>query len=130
MATLSIEHAAWTVADPPALADWYCRHLGMSIVRKVDGPARTHFLADGTGRVLLEVYNNPKVSVPDYRRMDPLVLHLAFAVEDVDRDRARLLAAGAAAEGEVAITPAGDRMAMLRDPWSFPIQLVKRASPM
>ena len=127
---MKIEHAAWTVADPPALADWYCRHLGMSIVRKVDGPARTHFLADGTGRVLLEVYHNTKVAVPDYRGMDPLILHLAFAVEDVDRERTRLLAAGASAQGGVDVTPAGDRMTMLRDPWGFPIQLLRRAQPM
>ena len=127
---MKIEHAAWTVADPPALADWYCRNLGMSIVRNVGGVAQTHFLADATGRVLLEVYHNPKVSVPDYRRMDPLILHLAFAVDDVDRERTRLIAAGATAEGDAMTTPAGDRMAMLRDPWGFPIQLVKRAQAM
>ena len=127
---MKIEHAAWTVADPPALAEWYCRNLGMSIVRKVDGPAQTHFLADATGRVLLEVYHNTKVAVPDYRGMHPLILHLAFAVEDVDREQAKLLAAGATADGGVDVTPAGDRMTMLRDPWGFPIQLLKRAQPM
>jgi uncharacterized glyoxalase superfamily protein PhnB len=62
--------------------------------------------------------------------MDPLVLHLAFAVEDVGGARARLLAAGASPVGEVAVTPEGDQMAMLRDPWGFPIQVVKRARPM
>jgi catechol 2,3-dioxygenase-like lactoylglutathione lyase family enzyme len=127
---MKIEHAAWTVADPPAAADWYCQHLGMSVVRKVEGPARTHFLADSTGRVLLEIYHNPRVAVPEYRGMDPLVLHLAFAVEDVPGERARLVAAGASPVGEVASTPGGDEGAMLRDPWGFPIQLVKRARPM
>ena len=127
---MHIEHAAWTVADPPAATAWYSAHLGMSVVRRADGPARTHFLADSTGRVLLEIYHNPKVAVPDYRAMDPLVLHLAFAVEDVGGARARLLAAGASPVGEVAVTPEGDQMAMLRDPWGFPIQVVKRARPM
>ena len=127
---MHIEHAAWTVADPPAATDWYCRHLGMSVVRRVEGPARTHFLADSTGRVLLEIYHNPRVAVPEYRGMDPLVLHLAFAVEDVPGERARLVAAGASPVGEVASTPGGDEGAMLRDPWGFPIQLVKRARPM
>jgi uncharacterized glyoxalase superfamily protein PhnB len=62
--------------------------------------------------------------------MHPLILHLAFAVEDVDREQAKLLAAGATADGGVDVTPAGDRMTMLRDPWGFPIQLLKRAQPM
>lgn len=125
-----IEHSAWTVADPEALVDWYCRHLGMSVVRKAGGPARTHFLADATGRVLLEVYRNPRVDPPPYAQMDPLVLHLAFAVKDVKAEHRRLLAAGATSVGEVGTTPAGDEMAMLRDPWGFCIQILKRAEPM
>jgi catechol 2,3-dioxygenase-like lactoylglutathione lyase family enzyme len=125
-----IEHAAWTVAEPEAMVEWYCRHLGMSVARKVGGPARTHFLADATGRVLLEVYRNPRVDPPPYAEMDPLVLHLAFAVEDVKAEHRRLLAAGARPVGEVGVTPAGDEMAMLRDPWGFCIQLVRRAQPM
>jgi hypothetical protein len=40
------------------------------------------------------------------------------------------LAAGATAEGEVSVTPAGDEMAMLRDPWGLPVQLIKRRVPM
>jgi hypothetical protein len=30
----------------------------------------------------------------------------------------------------VATTPAGDQLAMLRDPWGVAIQLVKRAQPL
>jgi uncharacterized glyoxalase superfamily protein PhnB len=62
--------------------------------------------------------------------MDPLVLHLAFAVEDVKAEHRRLLAAGARPMGDVQVTPAGDEMAMLRDPWGFCIQILKRAEPM
>jgi hypothetical protein len=40
------------------------------------------------------------------------------------------LAAGATAEGEVTTTDAGDHLAMLRDPWGFPVQLVYRRDPM
>ncbi len=38
--------------------------------------------------------------------------------------------AGATADGDIAVTPAGDRLAMLRDPWGFCAQLVERADPM
>jgi uncharacterized glyoxalase superfamily protein PhnB len=58
------------------------------------------------------------------------VLHLAFISEDMQADRNRLLAAGATAVGDIAVTPAGDHLAMVRDPWGFCIQLAQRAEPM
>ncbi len=127
---MKVEHIAWTVADPQALAAWYCRHLGMRILRKSEGPAHTHLLADKAGRVVLELYHNPKVHPPDYRTMDPLLIHLAFEVDDVAADRARLLANGATAVGDIDQPSSGDCIAMLRDPWGFPIQLVNRAHPL
>ena len=51
---MKIEHVAWQVADPVAAADWYVAHLGMRIVRDGGAPANVRFLADETGRVLLE----------------------------------------------------------------------------
>lgn len=127
---MRIEHSAWPVEDPVAAADWYVRHLGLRIVRSGGPPAHARFLADSTGRVLLEIYNNPKVRVPDYRSMDPLLLHLAFVVDDVARERDRLVAAGATVVDAWTVTDAGDQMAMLRDPWGFSLQLLKRAQPM
>ena len=79
---------------------------------------------------MLEFYNNPTVAVPDYRAIDPLVLHIAFWTDDVEAARERLLSAGASAVGEALVTPAGDHVAMLRDPWGLAIQLVHRAQPM
>ena len=127
---MRVEHAAWQVEDPVAAAEWYVEHLGMRVVRSDGPPAYARFLADATGRVLLEIYNNPRVSVPDYRRTDPLIIHLAFAVDDVGAERDRLVAAGASVVQDLNRTEAGDQLAMLRDPWGFPIQLVKRAQPM
>jgi len=127
---MKIEHAAWQVQDPAAAAAWYVEHLGMHVVREGGPPAHASFLADASSSVLVEIYNNPKVDVPDYRAMDPLHLHLAFVSADVPGDRARLLAAGATAVGEVETTPAGDVLAMLRDPWGFAIQLADRSEPM
>ncbi len=127
---MKIEHAAWSVEDPVAAADWYVEHLGMKIVRSGGEPAHVRFLADATGRVLLEIYNNPRVKVPDYRDTDPLIIHLAFCAEDVKAEYDRLLAAGATVHAAYAKTDSGDEMAMLRDPWGFPIQILKRAEPM
>jgi uncharacterized glyoxalase superfamily protein PhnB len=48
----------------------------------------------------------------------------------VEAERDRLVAAGASVVEAFNRTDAGDEMAMLRDPWGFPIQLMKRAEPM
>ena len=127
---MRIEHIAFNIPDPVAAADWYTKCLGMRVVSRFGPPSHTHFLAEAGGQTMIEIYCNTKVAVPDYGALDPLVLHLAFAVDDVHAMRDRLLKAGAVAVGDVAISDNGDHLAMLRDPWGFPIQLVKRAAPM
>ena len=62
---LKFEHFAINVADPPAVAAWYVEHLGMQIVRQGAAPAHMHFLADATGRVVMERYCNPPDDSPD-----------------------------------------------------------------
>ena len=116
----------YTVEDPVAAARWYVEHLGCTIVRQHGEPAHARFIADSDGTTVLEIYRNPKVDPPDYRSMDPLLLHLAFKTEDVEGDRERLIEAGAEPEGEIVTTEDGDELAMLRDPWGFPLQLAKR----
>jgi glyoxylase I family protein len=127
---MKIEHTAYQVADPPAIARWYVTHLGMTIKRSVPESPFVHFLADDGDAVMLEFYNNPQIDVPEYRTLNPVLFHLAFTAGDVPATRARLLEAGATPEGEVTVTPAGDEMAMLRDPWGLPVQLVNRRAPM
>jgi glyoxylase I family protein len=127
---MKIEHVALQVPDPVALARWYHEQLGLTIKRSQSESPFGQFLADDGDAVMLEFYNNPKAVVPDYRVIDPLALHLAFWADDVAGTRARLMAAGATPEGEVVETPAGDRLAMLRDPWGIPIQFVNRVSRM
>jgi uncharacterized glyoxalase superfamily protein PhnB len=46
----------------------------------------------------------------------------------VDRDR--LVSAGATVVEDLTTSPVGDLLVMLRDPWAFAFQLVKRANPM
>ncbi len=126
---MKIEHAAYLVAEPVAAARWYADHLGMRTVRSAGPPSFTHFLADSEGTSVIEIYAG-ELRVPDYASMDPLLLHLAFATDDVAATRNRLVAAGATPLGEVTRTPGGDELAMLRDPWGFAIQLVRRATPL
>lgn len=127
---MKIEHVAFQVPDPVALADWYVEHLGLRVRRSTGAPVHARFLADDGDAVMIEVYNNPRVATPDYRAIDPLVLHLALQADDVAATRERLLAAGATAEGDVVVADSGDHLAMLRDPWGLAIQLVRRGDPM
>lgn len=127
---LRLEHVAINVEDPEGMAKWYCENLGMKIVRKGPPPVKGHFISDAGGNMMLEVYHNPPDAVPDYEAMDPLLLHIAFMVDDVKGICRKLVAAGATIVSDVATTESGDEIAMLRDPWGVPIQFVKRADPM
>lgn len=126
---MKIEHLAYPVKDPVAVAQWYVAHCGLKIVRSAGAPTFTHFLSDGAGAIV-EIYNNPIVTPPDYAAMHPLLLHIAFVVTDTPRECERLLRAGCTVAEETVTTPAGDRLTMLRDPFGLALQLVQRATPM
>lgn len=127
---IRLEHVAINVEDPISMVKWYCENLGMKLVRKGPPPVNMHFISDAGGNMMLEVYNNPSAAVPDYPSMDPLLLHISFMVDDVKDIRRKLIAAGATPAEDVTITPGGDEITILRDPWGVPIQFVKRAKPM
>lgn len=126
---MKIEHFAFNVADPIAVADWYVKHMGMCVVRRLEGGPRTHFLGDDSGQVMIEIYNNPPDQVPNYAEMNPLLLHIAFVCETPDAKRAELEKAGASFAEEVHIKD-GSHLVMMRDPWGLAIQLCKRGVPM
>jgi hypothetical protein len=127
--TVKIEHFALNVDDPVAMAEWYIAHVGLTLARRIEGPPHTHFLADDSGTVMLEIYNNPPDAVPDYAGMNPLLVHLAFVSSDPARDAALLMEAGATLADDVHMDD-GSHLVMLRDPWGLAIQLCKRGVPM
>ncbi len=126
---MKIEHFAVNVTDPIAMAEWYVANIGLKIVRKQEGGANTHFLADDSGDVMIEIYNNPPDEVPDYKNMNPLLLHLAFVCENPGQKRAELELVGASFAEEVHIKD-GSHLVMMRDPWGLAIQLCKRGNKM
>lgn len=124
---MKFEHFALNVTDKSKAEQWYSEHLRLSVVRSV--PGNMSFLADPTGRVILEIYQKSEAEVLPYADMHPLMLHIAFSVDDVEGEVSRLQAAGATlvdAPNQVK----GDTLAMLRDPFGLAIQLVKREEPM
>ena len=127
---MKIEHVAFVMQDPAAAAKWYADNLGFTIKRAMEESPFTHFLADESGKVMIEIYRPQHLRVPDYRDTDPMMLHLALVSDDVEADRKRWMAAGATPVGEATPLENGDVLAMLRDPWGFAIQLVQRGEPM
>jgi catechol 2,3-dioxygenase-like lactoylglutathione lyase family enzyme len=127
---VKIEHTAYQVSDPVGLSRWYVEHLGLTVKRGQHASPFGHFLADDGETVMLEFYCHAHLPLPDYREMDPMLLHIAFLVDDVAATRARLLAAGATPEGDVQKTESGDVVAIVRDPCGLAVQLVHRKTPM
>jgi uncharacterized glyoxalase superfamily protein PhnB len=125
-----VEHVAWQVKDPVKVAEWYCRVLGFRVLRKLDGAPKAHFLADASGKLIIEIYNNPIAPQNDYAKMHSLQLHLAFSVDDPAAAREMLLKEGCTIDDELTTLPSGDQVLMLKDPFGFAIQVVKRKTPM
>jgi glyoxylase I family protein len=126
---MKFEHFGINVPDAAAMAAWYVKYLNMQIVRSIQEPPHTHFLADATGRVTIEIYTNPIAPVPDYAEQHPLVFHFAFAVENAVIARDALVAAGATVVTDQKLDD-GTHLVMLRDPWGMALQLCQRAVPM
>ena len=126
---MKIEHFALNVEAPTAMAKWYTKHLNLKIIKQQEKPPFTTFLTDESERVMIEIYNNPADEIPPYRKMNPLILHLAFASESPELDKNKLLEAGATLESEDYLDD-GSHLVMMRDPWGLSIQLCKRGIPM
>lgn len=120
---MKFEHLALNLTDYPTAAGWYCDHLGMTVAW--ESPGKMVFLADETGAVVLELYENPVAPVLPFAEQHPLTLHIAFAVDDVHAEGRRLVEAGCVVSDPYKEVN-GDSMIMLRDPFGVSIQLVHR----
>ncbi len=126
---MKLEHFALNVSDPVGMSKWYKENLGMTIVRQQTEAPFTHFIADNSGRIMIEIYCNPADEVPNYKNMDPLLVHLAFVSENPTADKQKLITAGATEESDTPFED-GTHLVMLRDPWGLSIQLCKRGKAM
>lgn len=125
---MKFEHFGINVPDARAMGQWYVDHLGFTLVRIREEAPYTRFLADETGRLVVELYTNPTGGIPAYPAQHPLVFHLAVWSADVQADSARLEKAGASLFVEE-VMPDGTRLTMMRDPWGVALQLCQRAKP-
>lgn len=123
---MEFEHFALNVTNAIEIADWYVAHLDMQIVfQKKESPYMT-FLADKTGRVIVEFYTNDEALIPEYASKHQLEFHFAFKTDNTEKEKQRLLKAGCTFIEEFR-PEEGTHIAMLRDPWGLALQVCQRA---
>jgi glyoxylase I family protein len=125
---MTFEHFALNVSDARVMSRWYVEHLGFTIARSREDAPHTHFLADGAGRIVVELYTNPVATITDFATAHPLSFHFAVVTSAARNECARLEKAGAKFFLEDAL-PDGSVLIMMRDPWGVPLQLCQRATP-
>jgi uncharacterized glyoxalase superfamily protein PhnB len=127
---LYIEHFAMNISDSRGKAKWYVENLHSVIVRDGKAPTYGMFIADTEKNMMFELYQQQDYPVVDFTTISHMSIHIAFMVPDVQQTQKSLVAAGATVVENGSKKSSGDIVAMLRDPWGLPIQLVKRVKPM
>ncbi len=127
---MKLEHLALNLKDPVSAAKWYCENLGFSIIKEMDSSPFHHFIVDSTGSVMLEIFRLPDKKVPNYKATDPAIMHLGFTVPNINKAFEKLQNSGAEVVDEISVIATGDKVAMFRDPWGFPIQIIQRKKKM
>jgi len=79
---------------------------------------------------MLELGVNTQYPLIEFSKINHPALHFAFTVDDARSIRTALIAAGATLAEELRETNTGDQVLVLRDPWGFAIQFIKRGEAM
>ncbi len=111
---MKIDHIGIAVADIESAMATYAGALGLrpGPVEEVAGQGiRAHHLAVGESQIeLLESLDEGSAVARFLARRGPGIHHIAFAVEDFDGARARLIASGSRPLGEPSVGAGGKRI--------------------
>jgi lactoylglutathione lyase len=113
------------VSDPQASLDFYCNHLGLEEIRRVDVPAGRFTL------IFLAAPGDASAQVALTHNWDPEPLqggrnfgHLAYEVEDIYAACQRLRDGGV----QILRPPRDGRMAFVRSPDQISIELLQKGA--
>ena len=123
---LEIEHIGIYAHNPKELSDWYCRTLGLSVVRKLEKAGRPpiFFLRASKG-AQIEILPTTKSSSCERELSDPGYSHLGIIVQNVDAVRQFLRKRGIDMWG-VRTTSNGWTIGYCYDPEGNTIEFIKR----
>jgi uncharacterized glyoxalase superfamily protein PhnB len=123
---MRLEHLALMMEDPIAAVKWYVENLGFTILKEMDSSPYHHFIIDSSKCMIIEIFLIPDKKIINYKAVDPAIMHLGFNVQNIKETYKRMIGKGATIVNELSNNENGDSVAMLRDPWGVPIQLIKR----
>ena len=123
-----IHHIAIICSDYPRSRHFYTEILGLPIIREVWREERQSWKCDlEAGNAQIELFSFPSPPARPSRPEACGLRHLAFSVEELDREIARLEAAGVPCEA-VRIDPyTGQRFTFFADPDGLPLELYEDA---
>ena len=110
---MKLAHVGLCSLDTKALAAWYERVLGMTVASENDKVPPTIFLHD-EGGALIEVYPAAEAGLSSDNRRQGL-RHLAFATDDIEAARDRLLREEVEIVDDLKTHPNGARTLFFRD---------------
>jgi len=124
---MEVEHIGFRVSEPISMAKWYAENLGFQVKRQNgDDSSGGAFVLDNSGKVMLEIFADPKVKAFEPDSRNPLTVHLAFASENINQDIMQLEEAGAQFVEKNTNESTGDHIALMLDPWGNSLQIVQR----
>ena len=124
----NIEHIAIFAANPKALVDWYCEHLGFRVVARDEDSGHFYFIALPDGD-MIEVCKAADKDRAPATFEEAGLRHLAFTVESYDEFAERLAAAGIEFYNDSHVVPPDNRVNFFEDPEGNILQIVQRAEP-
>lgn len=128
---IGIDHPAIACRDVQSQIDWYCRHLGMSVVAKTTTPvcAIVGYERTPNGAMIELMPIRDEGMAPEHvGRFAPGLRHLAFRVDNFDKAYNALKAAGVSFLGEVVNAMGGGKLISFRDPEGNELQIVERTN--
>lgn len=125
MAFHGVEHIGYVVRNPAQAARWYFEHLGFKVLR-AGTDTTASFIQCPRTRLIVEFIAAGDVRAAVDELKHPLQVHFAVKTDDFEKDRQRLIDAGAEHAMDNPTTIAGARVGIVKDPFGMYIQLAQR----
>ena len=125
---VSLFGTALAAADPRAAADWFVEHLGFGVTVDLGWYVATQHPQHPS--LSLDFVVDDHASWPVEMRSRPVSgAMLAFLVEDVDAEEARLRAAGVESVMDLVTEPWGQRRFRVAGPDGVVVEVLQRVAP-
>ena len=123
--TIQYLHTKLRVRDLDASLRFYETVFGYTVRSRRPGPEQSEiaFLVIPGQAAELQLCQYP---IAEPFEVPARMLHLAFRVEDLDAVLARALAAGATLSSAPYVLPSGSRVAFVKDPDGYDVELVQK----